>query len=128
MAKRVKSNTKEIERLCRGIAREVTLWEIIRDYGCNDPFWPDGCNMNLARNHIIDDKRQIRELCEEIGAGLPNEYYISVPPEVDDNYMAGMKQKERVERLKQQGCRLNRAKVPEYDFAQINLEDFGVMP
>ena len=124
MAKRVKSDTKEIERLCRDIAKEATLWEAIRDCGCNDPHWPDGCNMNLIRNHIIDDKQRIRELCGESGASRPDEYYISVPPEVNDNYMAGMRQKERVERLKQQGCRLNREKAPEYDAAQINLFDF----
>lgn len=21
--------------------------------GCADPFWPDGCNLNLMRNHMI---------------------------------------------------------------------------
>ena len=75
--------------------------------GCNDPFWPDGCNMNLTRNHIISYKRDIAELCEKAGMSLPEEYFLKIPPEVDDNYMANLKQQARVDRLKQQGDKLS---------------------
>lgn len=92
------------------IFREVAIWKYIQDHGCNDPFWTDGCNMNLTRNHILSYKRQIREICEENNIPLPEGYYLPTPPEVDDNYMATLKQKERVKRLKQQGIRLNRKK------------------
>ena len=35
------------------IRREIEHWKDINQNGCSDPFWPDGCNMNLTRNHII---------------------------------------------------------------------------
>lgn len=38
-------------------------WEHMRTKGCSDPFWPDGTNMNLVRNHIINGKRRLEELC-----------------------------------------------------------------
>lgn len=82
------------------ILEEVEHWKHICFEGCNDPFWPDGCNMNLTRNHIMYYKKKIEELCLETGETLPDEYYIPVPPEVDNNYMANLEQKERVERLK----------------------------
>ena len=42
-----------------------TCWRnYINENSCNDPFWPDGCNMNLTRNHIISYKN-IAELCEK---------------------------------------------------------------
>ena len=98
---------QQLNLLCRLIIRERDNWNYINENSCNDPFWPDGCNMNLTRNHIISYKRDIAELCEENGMPLPEEYFLKIPPEVDDNYMANLKQKARVERLKQQGDRLN---------------------
>ena len=50
-------------------------------------------------------------LCEEHKLPLPEEYYLKVPPVVDDNYMANLKQKKRVERLVQQGNKLTRKKT-----------------
>ena len=126
MTKKAKSDQK-IKELCGDITREAATWMGTRDHGCNDPFWPDGCNMNLTRNHIISYKRQIQELCEENGMSLPEEYYIPTPPEVDDDYMAGLRQKDRVQRLKQQGCEFNR-KAPEYDPGQMSLMDFMEAP
>lgn len=51
----MKENTPEqqLKLLCRLIIRERATWNHINENGCNDPFWPDGCNMNLTRNHII---------------------------------------------------------------------------
>lgn len=49
--------------------------------------------MNLTRNHVLSYKQQIRELCEENNISLPEEYYLPTPPEVDNNYMATLKQK-----------------------------------
>lgn len=28
-------------------------WQEIHKNGCNDPFWSDGVNLNLIRNHMI---------------------------------------------------------------------------
>lgn len=40
-------------------------WAFINEYGCQNPLWPDGVNMNLTRNHILYARRQIVEICEE---------------------------------------------------------------
>ena len=94
-----KTPDQELEILRRDIREEVASWEYINQNGCNDPFWPDGANMNLTRNHIIYDKRQISEICEKTGIPIPEEMYIPIPPEVDDYYMASRKQKERIKRI-----------------------------
>lgn len=58
-------------------------WNHLKQYGGQDPFWEDGCNMNLVRNHIIYIKRQMEE--QSIQSELLNK---EVPPEVDVKYMA----------------------------------------
>lgn len=58
-------------------------WNSLHVDGGGDPFWEDGVNMNLVRNHIINYKHQ----CEETGQ-FPEEYYWETPPEVDNHYMA----------------------------------------
>lgn len=112
----MKENTPEqqLDLLCSQIIRERDHWNYINENGCNDPFWPDGSNINLTRNHIISYKRDIAELCEKTGMPLPEEYFLKVPPEVDMNYMANLKQKARVERLKQQGNELSRKNQKRY--------------
>ncbi len=76
--------------------------------------------MNLTRNHILSYKREIREICEENSLPLPEEYYLPTPPEVDDNYMANLKQKQRVTRLREQGMKLIKKKI-KYDIGQQSL-------
>jgi hypothetical protein len=76
--------------------------------------------MNLVRNHIIYAKSVIAEVCSEIGLSPPVEYYIPTPPEVDNNYMASLKQKERVERMKLFGTAVT-MKCPAYDSEQLSL-------
>lgn len=82
---------------CRNVREEIEQWKDINKNGCNDPFWSDGCNMNLTRNHIIYAQEQIRKICKENNIPFPEECYLSVPPKADINYMAHLKQKERVE-------------------------------
>ena len=112
---------KKIKLLCRLIIRECATWNHINENGCNDPFWPDGCNMNLTRNHIISYKRDVAGLCEETGMQLPEEYFLKIPPEVDDNYMANLKQQARVDRLKQQGDKLSLKKTKFVDDGQLEI-------
>lgn len=109
-----------IQSLAEDIRREAAHWLCICDYGCNDPFWADGCNMNLTRNHIINDKQIIAEICAETGAKYPDEYYIPTPPEVDNSYMASLKQKARVDRLRQYG-KITTKKCPAYNLEQMSL-------
>ena len=91
---------QEIEQLRKDIVQELAHWKNLRKYGCQDPFWPDGTNMNLVRNHIIYDKERLKELITD--GNLPEEYYLPTPPEVDNNYLARQNEyfetrKERIE-------------------------------
>lgn len=52
---------------------------------------------------------------------LPEEYFLKVPPEVDNNYMANLKQKERVERLREQGNKLSQKKQKFADDGQLEF-------
>lgn len=115
-----KTTEQTIDDCISRLIKEIAIWEHLQEYGCNDPFWPDGCNMNLVRNHILSYKQQIRELCEKNNLPLPEGYYLPTPQEVDNDYMATLSQKERVKRLKQQGTQLNRKKTA-YDLAQQSL-------
>lgn len=94
-----KTAQQELKELCEKIRREIEHWEDINQNGCCDPFWPDGLNMNLTRNHIIYEKRQITEICEEHDMPIPGEMYMPTPPKVNDYYMANLKQKDRVQRI-----------------------------
>lgn len=75
---------KTIEELKKDFGR----WEHIKNNGANDPFHPDGTNMNLVRNHIIANKRRIEEICEREGLDCPDIYYRETPLEADNRYMA----------------------------------------
>ena len=44
---------QKVKQYCGEVRKEISHWKDINQNGCNDPFWPDGCNMNLTRNHII---------------------------------------------------------------------------
>lgn len=90
---------QELKYLRKEIRQEIDHWEDINQNGCNDPFWPDGCNMNLTRNHIIYAKCQITQICDEYCIPIPEEMYLPTPPEVNDYYMANLKQRERVKRI-----------------------------
>lgn len=94
-----KSAEDKVRECRRNIRQEIEHWKDINQNGCSDPFWPDGCNMNLTRNHIIYYQRQLEETCTKNQISLPDEYYLAVPPEVDMNYMANLKQKERVAQI-----------------------------
>ena len=116
--KRIKPEEK-IKSLRADIIREIDHWEYINAHGCNDPFWPDGTNMNLTRNHIIHDKRQIEEICTENSLPLPEEMYLPIPPKVNEYYMANLKQKKRVERIGNKGKITT--KKNKYDRQQLSL-------
>ena len=74
------------EELGQMIAESLERWKYLHDNGGSDPFWPDGMNMNLVRNHIAYYKRQCQsDLAPE---DFPPEYSSETPPEVDNYYMA----------------------------------------
>ncbi len=115
-----KTPKQEFDDCRKGIADSINRWKFINKNGCSDPAWADGCNMNLVRNHILYYKKKISEICSQEGIEIPEEYYLPTPPEVDNNFMANLKQKDRVERLRQYGCVLVTEKVG-FDETQLSL-------
>ena len=69
------------------LEKSFQLWDKLYTKGGSDPFWSDGANLNLVRNHIIGYKEQLAE-CENSLLGLPKIFYRETPPEVDKDYMA----------------------------------------
>ena len=86
--------------------RETEHWQDMFEHGCSDPAWPDGCNLNLTRNHIIATLRSLRDLGEDTSG----EY---VPPEVASGLMipAGKWFKVRRDRFEQMGQHVQIASV-----------------
>lgn len=70
------------------LKEEYERWNQLFREGGQDPFWPDGVNLNLVRNHIIACKRSL----EQEGGEMPEEYDWSLPPEVPPQYMARKKE------------------------------------
>ena len=87
MAKK-RTPEQQLETLRANLQHSQSEWQFLKEHGGQDPFWPDGVNMNLVRNHIISYKRDIREHCQLYGLPVPEECYIPTPPEVDGGYMA----------------------------------------
>jgi hypothetical protein len=116
-----KSIESAIQNECKSIIDYIRRWEDINVHGCNDPFWSDGCNMNLCRNHIIYAKDKIREMCDQTGINYPDEYFSPTPPEVNNWYMADLKKfPKRVERVLY-GGRKAVTKKYSYDRNQLTL-------
>lgn len=84
--------------------RERARWHEIFAFGCNDPAWPDGCNLNLVRNHIIAELTGLKNL----GVDVSDEW---VPPEVDNGLMVptGKWYESRCRHFAQTGHRVRKA-------------------
>lgn len=74
------------EKLGKELRDSYERWNHILQNGAGDPFWKDGANMNLVRNHIIHYKRQCE--AELLPEEYPEEYFWELPTEVDNKYMA----------------------------------------
>ena len=75
-----------LEELVRELERDYARWEQVYMAGSKDPFWPDGVNANLCRDHILCGKRRIRELYAD--AEMPEIYYWPLPQKLPAEYMA----------------------------------------
>ena len=87
MARKKQKSPEEIKQdITRDFEQEYARWHDLYENGGSDPFWEDGVNLNLVRNHIIYARRR----CEELLGPLPypSLYYADLPPEVDNHYMA----------------------------------------
>lgn len=63
-------------------------WQKLYEDGGSDPFYTDGANLALVRNHIIYYKKQMEEACLALACELPDVYFRALPPEVPAGYMA----------------------------------------
>lgn len=84
-----------LAKLSRELTASFSCWETLYQNGGSDPFWPDGVNLNLVRNHIIYYKHQMEDLLKENEESLtlfpiqyPDIYYRDTPGTVDPNFMA----------------------------------------
>lgn len=57
-----KTIPEQMKEYDRQIDETVARWNHMLKHGCSDPFWPDGTNMNLLRNHVIYYLHQIADL------------------------------------------------------------------
>ena len=88
--KRKISPKDELNRLVYVLMDDRDRWNEIYENGTSDPFYCDGTNLNLVRNHIIYGKRQIKAfVTEHPELTIPEEVNsVFDPDEVPDNYMA----------------------------------------
>src|SRR5436189_5956622 len=86
MSKRKKE--PEISDLRAEIRRELARWKTIKAKGTTDPFWPDGTNLNLVRNHVFYYQENLKERCRvEKVRPCPKEAWLKPPPKVSETYM-----------------------------------------
>ncbi len=78
-----KKHSKNLEE---ELQREFGQWDTLYTFGGHDPFWSDGCNLNLVRNHILYYKKEIEKVGDP--QHYPSIYYKETPPEVSQDYMA----------------------------------------
>ncbi|MBR5279153.1 MAG: hypothetical protein IKU23_07820 [Clostridia bacterium] len=91
MDKKCKLNKKledELNKLVPMLEGRYKRWHEIRTDGCFDPYYTDGSNMNLVRNHILNYRSRIKTICETLGVDLPKVCTWDVPIEVSKDYMA----------------------------------------
>ena len=88
---RKKKPIEELEFCVEGMRDSANRWNEIREKGCSDPFWPDGVNLNLVRNHIIYYQKKIQDLCADHGMIVPDEAYWELPPKVSERLFIGDK-------------------------------------
>ena len=79
---------KENENLAEELEKSFERWEHLKEHGGSDPFYADGTNMNLVRNHIMYYKNKMVEEYGRDYEKYPEIFYRELPPEVDNDYMA----------------------------------------
>ena len=84
--KKKKTAAEELKELVEDCAERYTRWHTLRTEGGSDPFWSDGVNLNLLRNHIKYAKHQINEHCAKHGLVIPAIYYRPMPPEMPNDF------------------------------------------
>lgn len=68
------------------LQNDFERWDYLYEHGGRDPGYADGVNLNLARRHIMIDRKRLED--NPTLFGFPEAYYREIPPEVDPGYMA----------------------------------------
>ena len=69
MVKKALSDTEKMKELAGKLEERYERWDDLKINGGNDPFWEDGVNMYLVRNHIIYYKKKCWS-CVKIGPAV----------------------------------------------------------
>ena len=75
------------------IDRSFKRWTDLANGACQDPFWPDGMNMNLVRSHIIcyyqllQDRMNCNVQMSLFAEDMLPQIGRQIPPLVPDTYM-----------------------------------------
>lgn len=86
MGKKKKTAAEELKELVEDCVERYARWTNLRINGGSDPFWSDGVNLNLVRNHIKYAKHQIKAHCATHGLVIPAIYYKALPPKMPNDF------------------------------------------
>ena len=86
MGKKKKTAAEELKELVADCEERYARWRNLRTNGGSDPYWSDGVNLNLVRNHIKYAKHRIKEYCDKNGVIIPAIYYRALPPEMPNDF------------------------------------------
>lgn len=77
---------EQLQALVAQCNERYDRWNYLRENGGADPFWSDGVNLNLVRNHICYYKREIKALCEHYSLLIPSVGFRPLPPEMSNDF------------------------------------------
>lgn len=100
-------NKATLPGLSEALKKDFEGWDSLMRNGGRDPFYSDGVNLNLIRNHIIFDKRRIEAFINEENEELtlfpltvPSIYKRQTPDSVGEDFM--VKSQEIQQRAREQ--------------------------
>lgn len=83
-----KTPEEVLQTLCDSLEEAHMRWQELYTKGGSDPFYTDGENLSIIRNHILYDQERAEKICLENGLERPSMLNKPIPPKVDVDYMA----------------------------------------
>lgn len=77
---------EQLQALVAQCNERYDRWNYLHKNGGVDPFWSDGVNLNLIRNHIYYYKREIKALCEQYDLVIPSVVFRPIPLEMPNDF------------------------------------------
>jgi len=71
---------QQLAQLVRELRAQYKVWQVLREPDGRDPIWMYSCDMERIHNSISCLRDRIKELCDESGLPLPEDYALPVPP------------------------------------------------